>query len=188
MRREAVKSQSTPTQKRGLGQPNHMKGFWECGLPMAIFLFLSLVILPISSGAQKNQTPGHLSKTLELPLEGETIPKTLKFPVYEQNSVHYFSAGLGKEERSLAYPSYPLKLIFVQGERAYLAGITVHISQADGKPLLTIPGEEVQGPWLFIDVPTGKYVITGTNNSGINIEKTLLISQEKTTVVHFRWP
>ena len=127
-------------------------------------------------------------KILEIPLPTGSIPKTLAFPLYEQESIQYFSAGLGKEERSLTYPPFPLKLIFVQGERAFLARVSVHIAKEDGTQLLRIPGEEVEGPWLFINIPTGTYVVSGTDSDGTNIKKTITVETPKPTVVHFRWP
>jgi hypothetical protein len=127
-------------------------------------------------------------KLLEIPLPTGSIPKTLTFPLYEQESIQYFSAGLGKEERTLTYPPFPLKLIFVQGERAFLARVSVHIAKEDGTQLLRIPGEEVEGPWLFINIPTGTYVVSGTNSDGTTIKKTITVETPKSTVVHFRWP
>lgn len=127
-------------------------------------------------------------KLLEIPLPTSSIPKTLTFPLYEQESIQYFSAGLGKEERSLTYPPFPLKLIFVQGERAFLARVSVHIAKEDGTQLLRIPGEEVEGPWLFINIPTGTYVVSGTDSDGTTINKTITVQTTKPTVVHFRWP
>ena len=127
-------------------------------------------------------------KLLEIPLPTGSIPKTLAFPLYEQESIQYFSAGLGKEERSLTYPPFPLKLIFVQGERAFLARVSVHIAKEDGTQLLRIPGEEVEGPWLFINIPTGTYVVSGTDSDGTTINKTITVQTTKSTVVHFRWP
>jgi hypothetical protein len=127
-------------------------------------------------------------KLLEIPLSTGSIPKTLTFPLYEQESIQYFSAGLGKEERSLTYPPFPLKLIFVQGERAFLARVSVQIAKEDGTQLLRIPGEEVEGPWLFINIPTGTYVVSGTDSDGTTINKTIMVETPKSTVVHFRWP
>ena len=127
-------------------------------------------------------------KLLEIPLPEGSIPKTLTFPLYEQESIQYFSAGLGKEERSLPYPPFPLKLIFVQGERAYLAGVTIHLTNEDETLSIEIPGEEVEGPWLFINIPTGTYVISGTNSDGTTVKKTITVQPGKSTVVHFRWP
>jgi len=127
-------------------------------------------------------------KVLEFPLSTGTIPKTLKFPLYEQESIQYFSAGLGKEERSLSYPPFPLKLIFVQGERAYLAGVSVLVVNEDGTRRINIPGKEVEGPWLFIDAPTGTYKVSVTDSNGLTIEKAITIKTDKSTVVHFRFP
>jgi hypothetical protein len=130
----------------------------------------------------------HQVQLLEIPLPTGSIPKTLKFPLYEQESIQYFSAGLGKEERSLSYPPFPLKLIFVQGERAYLAGVSIRLSKEDGTQQIKIPGKEVEGPWLFLNIQTGTYKISGTDSNGTTIEKTITIQTGKTTVVHFRFP
>jgi hypothetical protein len=134
------------------------------------------------------EASSHQVKLLEIPLPTGGIPKTLTFPLYEQESIQYFSAGLGKEERSLRYPPFPLKLIFVKGVRAFLAGVSVHIAKEDGTQLLTVPGEEVEGPWLFINIPAGTYVISGTDSDGTTIKKTITVPKDKSTVVHFRWP
>lgn len=71
------------------------------------------------SGVTHVQASSDQVTLLEIPVPSESISKTLTVPVYEQASIQYFSAGLSKEERSLTYPSFSLKLIFVQGERAY---------------------------------------------------------------------
>lgn len=134
------------------------------------------------------EASSHHAKVLDIPLPIGNIPTTLKFPLYEQGSIQYFSAGLGKEERSLIYPPFPLKLIFVQGERAFLAGVAIQIANEDGMQLLKIPGEDVEGPWLFINIPTGTYVVSGTDSSGTTIKKTINVPSDKSTVVHFRWP
>ena len=127
-------------------------------------------------------------KLLEIPVLSASIPKTLTFPVYEQASIQYFSAGLGKEERSLTYPPFSLKLIFVQGKRAYLAGVSTVISKEDGTQLLRVPEEEVEGPWLFLNLPTGNFIVSGTDSNGTTIKKTIRIEADKSTVVHFRFP
>ncbi len=125
---------------------------------------------------------------LEIPLPEGNYPRTLKFPLYEQQNIQYFSAGLGKEERSLTYPPYPLKLVFIQGKGAYLAGVSVDVATKDGKTVLSIPGDHVQGPWLFMNIPTGTYVVRGTNSRGRSIEKTVIVRADSPTVAHFQWP
>lgn len=160
----------------------------------SFFLTFSILI-SFSSSALINifwvttvEASSHQVKLLEIPLPTGSIPNTLTFPMYEQESIQYFSAGLGKEERSLIYPPFPLKLIFVKGERAFLASVSVHITKEDGTQLLKIPGEEVEGPWLFINLPVGTYVISGTDSAGTTIKKTITVQTTKSTVVHFRWP
>ena len=165
---------------------------WKSG--GGFFLTFSILI-SFSSSALINifwvtsvEASSHQVKLLEIPLPPGSIPKTLTFPLYEQESIQYFSAGLGKEERSLTYPPFPLKLIFVQGKRAYLAGVSIHLANEDGTPRFEIPGEEVEGPWLFINIPAGTYVISGTDSDGTTIKKTITVQTTKSTVVHFRWP
>ncbi len=159
-----------------------------------LLLTFSLFLSMFSSGfislfwVSSVQASSHHARLLEIPLPTGSIPKTLTFPVYSKESIEYFSAGLGKEERSLTYPPFALKLIFVQGERAYLAGVTVNILNEDGAPLLMIPGGEVDGPWLFINIPTGRYMISGTNSTGNTIQKVITVASDGQSVIHFRFP
>lgn len=153
-------------------------GIWQ-----SVITFFLVMAFPLFAIASAHQT-----STLEIPLQGDTIPKTMAFPLYEQEGIRYFSAGIGKEERSLSYPPYSLKLIFVQGDRAFLAGVSLEIHKQDGGATISIPSEEVQGPWLFIDAPKGNYSIKATSSTGKSVERMVKISEKPTSVVHFRWP
>ena len=130
----------------------------------------------------------HQTSKLEIPLQGGAIPQTMTFPLYEQEGIRYFSAGVGKEERELSYPPYSLKLILVQGERAFLAGVSFEIHKEDGSTAISIPAEEIQGPWVFINAPKGKYSIKATSSSGKTLERKVEIKGNASSVVHFRWP
>lgn len=152
-----------------------------------LFLILYAGVIP-TSWAAEGEASGHFLQFLEIPLEGDHLPTTISFPLYEQNNIRYFSAGLGKEERSLAYPPYPLKLIFVKGERAYLTNVAVEVLHPDGTTLLSIPKEEVQGPWLFVNLSGERYIVKATDSSGTTQEKTIKLSTETTTTIYFRWP
>jgi len=161
---------------------------WRMFLTISISIGLSIAALADTSSATPGEPSPHQVKTLEIPLPDGNINMPLTFAVYEQHGIQYFSGGLGKEERSVIYPPVPLKLIFVQGERAFLAGISVDIAKEDGTQLLSIPGKEVEGPWLFINLPTGTYVISGTRSQGLTIKKTITLQPGKSTTVHLRWP
>ena len=126
------------------------------------------------------------SSILELP--SGTDGDKLKFTLYEGNDVQYFSAGVGIEERQAVYPAYPLKLIFVQGVRAYLAEVNISIAKADGTTLVEIPSDHVMGPWLFVNLPSGTYTITATDSLQRAIEKQVKVEGTETKVIHFRWP
>ena len=160
------------------------------GFCLTIFFQISIFsgALVNPSWATTNETSSHQIKILEIPIQTGSIPRTLTFPLYEQGAIQYFSAGLGKEERRLTYPPFPLKLIFVQGERAFLAGVSVHLAKEDGTTILKIPGKEVEGPWLFINMPTGTYIVSGIDSNGTTIEKIISVQTDKPIVVHFRWP
>ena len=163
------------TSRATVSVPHRIVGF----VLFALFLW----VLPSSGFASPEQV-----STLEIPLDGNTIPKTLTFPVYEQQGIQYFSAGMGKEERSLSYPPHSVKLIFVKGPRAFLAGVTVDIYNSDGSLLVNIPSNEVQGPWLFMTMPNGNYAIKATDSQGVTLEKPLRVQGKASTVIHFRWP
>ena len=126
------------------------------------------------------------SSILEIP--SGTDGGTLKFTLYKGNDVQYFSAGVGIEERQAAYPAYPLKLIFVQGARAFLAEVNISIAKADGTALVEIPSDHVMGPWLFVNLPSGTYTITATDSLQRTIEKQVKVEGTGTKVIHFRWP
>ncbi len=173
-------------------QSEHYRPFWNNGRGclLVFSIICSLLANPMYNAfwATPAQASSQQVKVLEIPVSTESIPKTLTFPLYEQEGIQYFSAGLGKEERSLSYPPFSLKLIFVQGDRAYLAGVSIKLANQDGTIRLTIPGEEVEGPWLFIKIPPGTYVVSGTDSQGTTIEKTITVQSAHSAVAHFRFP
>lgn len=185
------KKQKTLTKFPRDHQKSHRTGWtniWVSCLTIAFQISVFSGALVNQAWATTQKTSSNQIKTIEIPLSKGSIPKTFTFPLYEQESIQYFSAGLGKEERRLQYPPFPLKLIFVKGERAFLASVSVNIAKKDGKTFLKIPGEEVAGPWLFINIPTGTYIVSGIDSTGTVVEKTISIQPNKPIVAHFRWP
>lgn len=146
-------------------------------------LFLcSLAVTPAHAESSSDVT----WSVLEVP--ASTDGATLKFTLYEGKDVQYFSAGVGIEERRAVYPQYPLKLILVQGVRAFLAEVNISITKSDGTLLVDIPSEHVMGPWVFINLPTGTYTISATDANQRTIERKVSVEGKTTRVVHFRWP
>ena len=91
------------------------------------------------------------------------------------------------EERQLTYPTYPLKMILVQGARAFLSKVSFTIRQLDGPLTFNIPASHVEGPWVFVNIPTGTYLVTAENSKQQTIEKQISINEGQTTVLHLRW-
>lgn len=108
-------------------------------------------------------------------------------PLHQSGGVSYFAAGVGVEERTAQYPFYSLKMVFTAGGKPFLTGVDVVIQGKKEGPVITIPGEQVNGPWLFVDLPAGSYEISASKSdrkqelTGIKIEA----GNQKT--VHLRW-
>ena len=125
--------------------------------------------------------------TLVVPYSG-SIPKgPLKFTLYKGEGFQYFSAGVGLEERQLTYPPYPLKVILVQGGRALLSNVSFTVRQLDGQLTFAIPASHVEGPWVFLNIPTGTYLLTATNSQQKKIEKQVSVVENEKRVIYLRW-
>ena len=124
---------------------------------------------------------------IELTYHGEDgTPAKELIPITKFGDISYFSTGIGSEEREAHYPPFPLKIILVAGDRAYLSHAAITIAVGEGVRL-KIPAEEVTGPWLFIDLPPGSYKISAARGDRRQ-EKEVRVRQHTTTTVYFRWP
>lgn len=122
---------------------------------------------------------------LEFQVNGQRSKGSL--PLYRAEAVRYFSAGVGIEERSAEYPPFSLKLVFTAGGKPFLAGVAVTIQPATGGPAINIPQEHVNGPWLFVDLPSGTYHVTAIHAARTQGLKGIKLEAGKTKTVHLRW-
>jgi len=137
------------------------------------------------AGAAKGSPSGD-GIELEYTAEDGTTAKTV-LPIYHVGAVRYFSAGTGVEERSAQYPPFPLKLIFLAGPRAYLTQVAVTIKDMKGTMSLLVPGEQVTGPWLFVDLPAGTYEITAIRRDRSEVKQKVEVGAGGSRTVYFRW-
>ena len=107
-------------------------------------------------------------------------------PLHHIGNVRYFSAGVGLEERRVEYPPFSLKLVFTAGGKPYLTGVDVAIRNLKGETV-TIPGEQIEGPWLFVDLPSGTYDITATHGSHKRSLQDLKIVAGTQKTLYLRW-
>jgi hypothetical protein len=123
---------------------------------------------------------------LEYQVNGQVSKDSL--PLYRAEGVRYFSAGVGIEERTVEYPPFSLKLVFTAGGKPFLAGVAVTIQSAKGGPPINIPRDHVNGPWLFVELPSGTYHLTAIHADRTQGLKGVRVEAGKMKTVHLRWP
>jgi hypothetical protein len=121
-------------------------------------------------------------------LEGQSNGQILKhsLPLYRAGAIRYFSAGVGSEERHAEYPPFSLKLTFTAGGKPYLVGVDVSIHPAKGDAIV-ISHDQVQGPWLFVDLPTGMYDISAAYGEHKQALKGIRVVAGRQKTIHVRW-
>ena len=92
-----------------------------------------------------------------------------------ENGIRYITGGVGLEEREAmqeAFDSgdYNLKIVLATKNGPYLSLVPVRITDATGKVMLET---DQTGPWLYVNLPRGKYKITATYN---RMERTRTVS------------
>ena len=92
---------------------------WRTDLLAGLGAWLCLMTVAIAGPTARISQSG---EALELDYQGDGRSYTDTIPLYRAGEVQYFSAGVGVEERSAAYPPFPLKLIFTAGGKPYVAG------------------------------------------------------------------
>ena len=123
---------------------------------------------------------------LEYQVDGHVSKDSL--PLYRADGVRYFSAGVGIEERTAEYPPFSLKLVFTAGGKPFLAGVEVTIQPAKGGPSINIPRDHVNGPWLFVELPSGTYHLTAIHADRTQGLKGVRVEAGKMKTVYLRWP
>jgi hypothetical protein len=157
------------------------------GLPFVLSLALA-GSLETTSAASSTATVTSSGDGIELEYTAEdgTVSKET-IPLHKSDSIRYFSTGMGLEERAATYPPFPLKLIFVAGARAYLSQVSVTIADAKGAVKLEVPGEQVTGPWLYVDLPAGTYTVTALREGGTQVKGQVTVTKGSVKNVYLRW-
>ncbi len=75
------------------------------------------------------------------------------------NGIPYASGGVGKDEQmdmQAFAGNYNVKMVFVDGQRAYTSGVEVKVMSHDGNLLLD---KRSNGPWFWLSLPKGDYEV-----------------------------
>ena len=151
------------------------------------FVLLSSLCVGVSFADGPVPRMGESGEFLELEFQVNGQRSKGSLPLYRAEAVRYFSAGVGIEERSAEYPPFSLKLVFTAGGKPFLAGVAVTIQPAQGGPAINIPPDHVNGPWLFVDLPSGTYHVTAIHAARTQGLKGIKLEAGKTKTVHLRW-
>lgn len=124
-----------------------------------------------------------------LEMEDQNTGQIIKdyLPINRAGKIRYFSVGVGVEERRAEYPPFSLKLVFTAGGKPYLTGVDVTIQAEKEGVAIIISREQTQGPWLFVDLPSGTYDISAVYGEHKQVLKGVKVVSGKQKTVHLRW-
>lgn len=161
---------------------------WERRLVFALAMWMGLSGGFALAEGHSVARIGDSGKFIELEFQaGGKVQRGL-LPLYHVEGGRYFSAGVGIDERAAEYPPFALKLVFTAGGKPFLAGVDVTIQSADGGAAMQVPGEQVEGPWLFVDLEPGIYDISATHAGRTQGLKGIKVEGGTQKTVHLRWP
>ncbi|NQD77993.1 carboxypeptidase regulatory-like domain-containing protein [Pseudomonas sp. CM27] len=104
----------------------------------------------------------------------------------EQNGVRYVQGGIGQDEANALrkLPGYDLHVELSTGpEGKFQSGATVDIDNAQGQTVLSVSDA---GPLLYVQLPPGKYKVTG-NAQGQTVQQQVSVSGKAPATVNLNW-
>lgn len=155
-------------------------------------LFVSIVWLSAGQGLTQAESAfiariGQSGEFLEMIDRDTRQIVSDALPLYRAGNIRYFSAGVGVEERRAEYPPFSLKVVFTAGGKPYLTGVDVTIRSEKGEPVIAISRERIEGPWLFIELPSGRYDISAMYGDQKQELKGIEVVEGHQTTIHLRW-
>ncbi|HEN8801267.1 carboxypeptidase regulatory-like domain-containing protein [Pseudomonas sp. CM25] len=104
----------------------------------------------------------------------------------EQHGVRYVQGGIGQDEANALrkLPGYDLHVELSTGpEGKFQSGATVDIDNAQGQTVLSVSDA---GPLLYVQLPPGKYKVTG-NAQGQTVQQQVSVSGKAPATVNLNW-
>ncbi len=130
-------------------------------IPMALLLAISPLHANEHMGDKEPwQQPGWEPVTEEERNPGviESEIAQARLPIHENNGIRYVTGGVGAAERAWLKQEgrdYSLRLTFSKGNRgAFVSQVKTTLQGTNGQPAFQATS---QGPWLYVDVPAGRY-------------------------------
>lgn len=108
----------------------------------------------------------------------------LPVPVQKYESVRYYSAGMGIDERRELPQLYPLRLIFGTDKGNLLCDADVTITT---KGTTVFRGRAQNGPWLVVDLAPGTYDIQAVQDGKAQTAKAVRLIAGRNRTVTMKW-
>jgi len=105
----------------------------------------------------------------------------------KEKGIAFMSGGVSQTEREILKDrakGYSLKLIFSSEEGKYLSNLIVKVFDQENQTILITVSN---GPWLFIDLPTGIFKIEASFRADRKRISRIKIEQGKQKVIHLQW-
>jgi hypothetical protein len=77
--------------------------------------------------------------------------------------ITYACTGVGESKEDPKWKTYPLKLMFTAGTRAYVSEVKVKIQDGSGQTVLDV---NCDAPWLLARLKPGSYSVTAQADGG----------------------
>lgn len=140
------------------------------------FSLALLVLEPLRCGSPGPEVPAAQFPPAIIIVEGKTAQG---FP--------YLSGGVGSDEREVLEErgkAYNVKLVFAEKTGAYLSNIKLAIEDARRVKIVSL---DTNGPWFYIQLPPGSYVVKATFLEKSNELKALRVTTDKKAHHVFVW-
>jgi len=136
---------------------------WKLSMIPIVGFLLTIFILSISSGEEEFVKRG------------------------SDRGISFLSGGVGLREREILKEmgkDYSLKMIFSNKKGEYLSDVVVKILDQDEKTILTTVSN---GPWLFIDLPSGAYHLEASVRGDRKRISQVRVEEKSQKVVSVQW-
>lgn len=104
--------------------------------------------------------------------------------VKKKDGVSYMCSGIGESKDDPRTAKFPLKIVFATNSSALYSDVTVKINDEGGKKVFDL---FCDGAWLLVDLPSGKYSITASDQKGQSRSCSMTAGSSQTQCV-LRWP
>lgn len=108
----------------------------------------------------------------------------LPVPIQKYESVRYYSAGVGVDERRQVPQLFPLRMVFKTDKGNLLSDADVTIT---AKGTTVFRGRAQNGPWLVVDLAPGTYDIAAVQDGKVQTAKGVRVAAGKHRTVTMQW-